>query len=593
MSTSQEIYRAVKQARRYALEGNYDAAITFYTGLEVEVSAYAGTLGDRPEAFQWNEVRQRMAAERAVLVELQQELAALVNPAEAVRRDRQLARGGGAVDDAAPAPTAGRSPPDQGPYAVRDMRPAGGNRAAPSSGAYSGPSGPQGNNRRHVDAPPPASDWSSMDDYTAPIRNAVRGAQGGGGTSSATVNEHLYGDRDRFGPAEGPAMGFTPPTRQPSNVAPKVAPSGRPAPTRTPPSQPAQPARQNGGGAAGGKEKKPPIPKFGKRNDNIDKGDPTNGRPKFCPRAGEEELASLIEADMYVGNLNVSFSDIAGQEEAKGLLEEAVVYPILMPDYFQGIRRPWKGILMYGPPGTGKTMLAKAVASECGTTFFNISPATLTSKWRGEGEKLIRVLFDMARHYAPSTIFIDEIDSLCGQRGGGDEHEASRRAKGVLLTQMDGVGVDPGKIVMVLGATNHPWDIDEAMRRRLEKRIYIPLPTHDDRIELFKINTRSLRLAPNVDFDRLSKILDDHFYSAADITTVARDAAMMTMRRFLSDENTKKELKLRGAEIGKLAAEEPVSMDDFMNAIRKVPSSVNVDQIKKFEEWKKEFETIV
>jgi katanin p60 ATPase-containing subunit A1 len=587
MSAGQEIFRAVKQARRYALEGNYETANTFYTGLEQEIEVFAGTLGGRPEASQWLEVRQRMAAERAVLAELQHELAALVNPAEAVRRDRLLARGG--VADDVPAPTAGRSPPDQSPYAVRDMRPAGGNRASPSVGGYNGPSGQ--NARRHVDAPPPASDWSSMDDYTAPIRNAVRGAQGGGGPSSANINEHLYGDKDRFGPAEGPAVGFTPPTRQPSNVGPKVAPSGRPAPARTPPSQPAQHARQ--AGAAAGKEKKPPIPKFGagKRGDADKASDPTNGRPKFCPRAGEEELASLIEGDMYVGNLNVTFNDIAGQEEAKGLLEEAVVYPILMPDYYQGIRRPWKGILMYGPPGTGKTMLAKAVASECGTTFFNISPATLTSKWRGEGEKLIRVLFDMARHYAPSTIFIDEIDSLCGQRGGGDEHEASRRAKGVLLTQMDGVGVDPGKIVMVLGATNHPWDIDEAMRRRLEKRIYIPLPTNEDRIELFKINTRTLRLAPDVDFQRLSKILEENFYSAADITTVARDAAMMTMRRFLSDENTKKELKLRGAEIGKLAAEEPVSMEDFINAIRKVPSSVNVEQIKKFEEWKKEFET--
>jgi len=266
----------------------------------------------------------------------------------------------------------------------------------------------------------------------------------------------------------------------------------------------------------------------------------------------------------------------------------AVVYPVLMPDYFQGIRRPWRGVLMYGPPGTGKTMLAKAVASECGTTFFNISPATLTSKWRGDSEKLIRVLFDVARHYAPSTIFIDEIDGLCSQRG-GDEHEASRRAKGVLLTQMDGVGVDQSKIVMVLGATNHPWDIDEAMRRRLEKRIYIPLPTHEDRVNLFKINTKTLKLSPDVDFDRLSRLLENHYYSGADITLVVRDAAMMTMRRF-RDGAGKQEVRQRAAELGKLIAEQPTTMDDFLQAIRKVPSSINVDQIKKFEEWKKEFE---
>lgn len=308
---------------------------------------------------------------------------------------------------------------------------------------------------------------------------------------------------------------------------------------------------------------------------------------KFDGAGYDKDLVEALERDIISRNPNIHWDDIADLEEAKKLLREAVVLPMWMPDFFKGIRRPWRGVLMVGPPGTGKTMLAKAVATECGTTFFNVSSSTLTSKYRGESEKLVRLLFEMARFYAPTTIFIDEIDSICSRRGTSDEHEASRRVKSELLVQMDGVGGalendDPLKMVMVLAATNFPWDIDEALRRRLEKRIYIALPTAAGRAELLKINLREVELDSGVDLEVVAEKIEG--YSGADITNVCRDASMMAMRRRIQG--------LTPEQIRALSKDElqmPVTMTDFELALKKVSKSVSAADLEKYEKWMGEF----
>merc|ERR1719305_2264117 len=270
-------------------------------------------------------------------------------------------------------------------------------------------------------------------------------------------------------------------------------------------------ARQDAGKkGAGGKGKKEG------EDEGAEGGGEDEPKPTFDGSGYDTDLVEMLERDIVQKDPNIHWDDIADLAEAKRLLEEAVVLPMWMPDFFKGIRRPWRGVLMVGPPGTGKTMLAKAVATECGTTFFNVSSSTLTSKYRGESEKLVRILFEMARFYAPSTIFIDEVDSLCSVRGSDSEHEATRRFKSELLIQMDGLSTSKGadeKVVMVLAATNHPWDIDDAFRRRFEKRVYIKLPNAEGRKSLLDLNLKDIELDEEVDLLDISERLD--MYSGA------------------------------------------------------------------------------
>uniref|UniRef100_A0A672FBE0 Katanin p60 ATPase-containing subunit A1 n=1 Tax=Salarias fasciatus TaxID=181472 RepID=A0A672FBE0_SALFA len=376
------------------------------------------------------------------------------------------------------------------------------------------------------------------------------------------------------------------PVRRPSNVYKESKPANNRLSANVRPQQKNSPRGANGDRAKPNKAKDKERGRPG-RAGRPNKDGQEKEVKKFDGTGYDRDLVEALERDIISQNPNVTWDDIADLGDAKKLLKEAVVLPMWMPAFFKGIRRPWKGVLMVGPPGTGKTLLAKAVATECRTTFFNVSSSTLTSKYRGESEKLVRLLFEMARFYAPTTIFIDEIDSMCSRRGTSEEHEASRRVKAELLVQMDGVGgasenEDPSKMVMVLAATNFPWDIDEALRRRLEKRIYIPLPSAKGRVELLRINLKELELAADVDLDKIAEQMEG--YSGADITNVCRDASLMAMRRRIEG--------LTPEEIRNISRDEmhmPTTMEDFQSALRKVSKSVSAADLEKYEKWIEEF----
>ncbi|KAJ2610899.1 Vacuolar protein sorting-associated protein 4 [Coemansia sp. RSA 1804] len=241
-----------------------------------------------------------------------------------------------------------------------------------------------------------------------------------------------------------------------------------------------------------------------------------------------KKLRQGLEGAILSDKPNVHWDDVAGLDGAKEALKEAVILPIKFPQLFTGKRTPWRGILLYGPPGTGKSYLAKAVATEANSTFYAVSSSDLVSKWMGESERLVKNLFAMARENKPSIIFIDEVDSLCGTRGEG-ESEASRRIKTELLVQMNGVGNDDTGI-LVLGATNIPWALDTAIRRRFEKRIYIPLPDAAARARMFQLHIGN---TPCTLTQRDYRLLAERTagYSGSDIAVIVRDALMQPIRK--------------------------------------------------------------
>ena len=305
---------------------------------------------------------------------------------------------------------------------------------------------------------------------------------------------------------------------------------------------------------------------------------------------------------------------------------QTVILPVRFPQLFTGKRRPFKGILLYGPPGTGKSYLAKAVATESDSTFFSVSYADLISKWQGESERLVRNLFELARESdgGRAIIFLDEVDSLCGSRSEG-ESDSMRRVKTEFLVQMDGVGVGKSD-VLVLGATNIPWELDAAIRRRFEKRVYIPLPDAEARTFMVRLNMGDTPSnLTDFDYDRLGEMTEGA--SGSDIKVMVKEALMEPLRRcqqakqFCSDGdgflipcstypscqhcppklnsdrpgqnyNCKKcgaqRMTLWDVPPEKLKAPD-VSVDDFKSVLKHSVQSVSDEELMRYDDWTEQF----
>ncbi|KAK4099947.1 AAA-domain-containing protein [Parathielavia hyrcaniae] len=318
---------------------------------------------------------------------------------------------------------------------------------------------------------------------------------------------------------------------------------------------------------------------------------------KKLPPGVDQQAAKQIVNEIVVHGDEVHWTDIAGLEVAKNALRETVVYPFLRPDLFMGLREPARGMLLFGPPGTGKTMLARAVATESKSTFFSISASSLTSKYLGESEKLVRALFALAKVLAPSIIFVDEIDSLLSQRSGTGEHEATRRIKTEFLIQWSDLqraaagrevvaaaaaekdkerGGDANR-VLVLAATNLPWTIDEAARRRFVRRQYIPLPEADTRaVQLRTLLKQQKHTLSDADIDTLVGMTEE--FSGSDITALAKDAAMGPLRSL-------------GEALLHMTMDEirPIGLSDFVASLTTIRPSVSKEGLKQYEDWAREF----
>ncbi|KAL0693934.1 hypothetical protein Bca4012_061114 [Brassica carinata] len=306
--------------------------------------------------------------------------------------------------------------------------------------------------------------------------------------------------------------------------------------------------------------------------------------PKAPEVAPDNEFEKRIRPEVIPAEeINVTFEDIGALDDIKESLQELVMLPLRRPDLFTGgLLKPCRGILLFGPPGTGKTMLAKAIAREAGASFINVSMSTITSKWFGEDEKNVRALFTLASKVSPTIIFVDEVDSMLGQRTRVGEHEAMRKIKNEFMSHWDGLMTKPGERILVLAATNRPFDLDEAIIRRFERRIMVGLPGVENREKILKTLLAKEKVDENLDYKELSMMTEG--YTGSDLKNLCTTAAYRPVRELIQQERIKDTEKKKQRETTKTSEEDegkeeriitlrPLNRQDFKEAKNQVAAS--------------------
>ena len=283
----------------------------------------------------------------------------------------------------------------------------------------------------------------------------------------------------------------------------------------------------------------------------------------------------------------VKWRDVVGIDDAKNALRESIVYPTKRGDLFP---LGWpRGILLYGPPGCGKTILAAATANELDGYFINVDGSSMMSKWLGEAEKNVSRLFKMAHSYAeregkPVILFIDELDSLLGERT--NEIGGEVRSRNQFLTEMDGIN-SKGKDtkLYVIGATNKPWSLDHPFLRRFQKRIYVSLPSVEAREKLFFLYTNQLKLDSRVRLHTLASIFDG--YSASDIKDICQAVQLKVVNEMFQSSQYKEPID--GESPSKPA---DIGMKDFRETMTRRKPSVSMDMIRAYYKWSEQFKAL-